>query len=132
VRPIRAWAGLDPVVTGAEGADFVIVRENTEGEYSGVGGRVHAGRPDEVATDVTVHARRAIERVARSAFELARQKTSCMRSRPTAAGAASPHQRGRRSHGSASGLLGSSCGRVGGTGAAGSPKALARALDQLP
>ena len=74
VRPIRAWKGLDPVVNGADGADFVIVRENTEGEYSGVGGRVHRGLPDEIATDVIVHTRRAIERVSRYAFGLARTR----------------------------------------------------------
>jgi len=74
VRPIRVWPGLAPVVSGAEGADFVFVRENTEGEYSGVGGRVHAGQPDEIATDVAVHSRRAIERVARYAFALARAR----------------------------------------------------------
>jgi tartrate dehydrogenase/decarboxylase / D-malate dehydrogenase len=74
VRPIRAWKGLEPVAARADGADFVIVRENTEGEYSGVGGRMHAGLPDELATDVAFHSRRAIERVARYAFELARAR----------------------------------------------------------
>ena len=74
VRPIRVWKGIDAVVTGAEGSDVVIVRENTEGEYTGIGGRVHAGLPDEIATDVVVHSRRAIERVARYAFDLARAR----------------------------------------------------------
>jgi tartrate dehydrogenase/decarboxylase / D-malate dehydrogenase len=74
VRPIRIWPGLEPIVRDAEGADLVIVRENTEGEYSGVGGRVHAGLPDELATDVIVHSRRAVLRVARYAFELARAR----------------------------------------------------------
>jgi tartrate dehydrogenase/decarboxylase/D-malate dehydrogenase len=54
---------------------MVVVRENTEGEYSGMGGRTHAGTPDEVAVEVAVHSRRAIERVARYAFELARTRT---------------------------------------------------------
>jgi tartrate dehydrogenase/decarboxylase/D-malate dehydrogenase len=74
VRPIKAWKGIDCPIRGGEGADFVIVRENTEGEYSGVGGRVHEGTPHEVATDVVVHSRRAISQVARYAFGLARDR----------------------------------------------------------
>jgi tartrate dehydrogenase/decarboxylase/D-malate dehydrogenase len=74
VRPIRAWKGIECPVVGGDGADFVIVRENTEGEYSGVGGRVHEGSPHEVATDVVVHSRRAITRIARYAFALARDR----------------------------------------------------------
>ncbi len=74
LRPIKAWAAVPSCVKDAEDADFVIVRENTEGEYSGIGGRVHQGTPYEVATDVAVHSRRAITRVARHAFELARER----------------------------------------------------------
>jgi tartrate dehydrogenase/decarboxylase/D-malate dehydrogenase len=74
LRPVRCWPGVDTPIGSAEGTDFVIVRENTEGEYSGIGGRVHEGTPDEVATDVAVHSRRAIERVARYALELARER----------------------------------------------------------
>jgi tartrate dehydrogenase/decarboxylase/D-malate dehydrogenase len=74
LRPIKAWPGVQSPIRDAEGADFVVVRENTEGEYSGAGGRVHAGSPAEVATDVAVHTRRAITRVARYAFKLARER----------------------------------------------------------
>jgi tartrate dehydrogenase/decarboxylase / D-malate dehydrogenase len=75
-RPIRAWAGIPPAVRGegATATDLVVVRENTEGEYAGIGGRVHQGTPAELATDVAVHSRRAIERVARHAFGLARAR----------------------------------------------------------
>ena len=73
-RPVRAWPGVRVPVRGAESTDLVVVRENTEGEYSGIGGRVHQGTPAEIATDVAVHSRRAIERVARHAFALARDR----------------------------------------------------------
>jgi tartrate dehydrogenase/decarboxylase / D-malate dehydrogenase len=74
VRPVTAWPGLPGPVAGGADADFVVVRENTEGEYSGFGGRIHAGTPAEVATEVAVHSRFAIERCARYAFGLARQR----------------------------------------------------------
>ncbi|MDA8068086.1 MAG: isocitrate/isopropylmalate dehydrogenase family protein [Actinomycetota bacterium] len=74
LRPVRAWNGVESVVRNAELTDLVVVRENTEGEYTGVGGRVHTGSVHEVATDVAVHSRRAITRVARYAFDLARAR----------------------------------------------------------
>jgi tartrate dehydrogenase/decarboxylase/D-malate dehydrogenase len=52
----------------------VIIRENTEGEYSGSGGRVHRGLPDEIATETSVFTRRGVERIHRFAFELARKR----------------------------------------------------------
>lgn len=72
LRPVRAWKGVESVVKNVDSTDFVVVRENTEGEYAGLGGRVHSGSAYEVATDVAVHSRRAITRVARYAFDLAR------------------------------------------------------------
>jgi hypothetical protein len=51
--------------------DWVIVRENSEGEYAGVGGRVHQGHPIEAATDVTMMTRAGVERIIRYAFRLA-------------------------------------------------------------
>lgn len=74
LRPISVWDQVSSPVRNAHGTDFVVVRENTEGEYSGIGGRVHAGGANEVATDVAVHSRRAITRVARYALALARQR----------------------------------------------------------
>ena len=76
VRPIRVLPGIEsPLrnVTATE-LDWVIVRENSEGEYSGVGGRAHRGSPLEVATDVTVFTRAGVERIMRFAFGLARSR----------------------------------------------------------
>lgn len=76
VRPTRILPGItSPLrhVTGPE-LDWVIVRENSEGEYAGVGGRVHRGHPEEVATDVSMMTRAGVERIIRFAFELARSR----------------------------------------------------------
>jgi len=81
VRPARVLPGIaSPLASIASGAldpsslDWVIVRENSEGEYSGAGGRVHRGLPEEVATEVSVFTRNGVERVIRFAFELARSR----------------------------------------------------------
>jgi len=74
VRPSRVLPGItSPLAKGRE-IDWVIVRENTEGEYSGSGGRVHRGLPEEVATETSVFTRHGVERVQRFAFELARSR----------------------------------------------------------
>ena len=52
----------------------MIVRENSEGEYSGVGGRAHQGLPIEVATDVSMMTRAGVERIMRFAFKLAQSR----------------------------------------------------------
>ncbi len=61
VRPTRILPGIDGPLKrcGPGDLDWVIVRENSEGEYSGVGGRVHQGHPIEAATDVSMMTRRA-------------------------------------------------------------------------
>jgi tartrate dehydrogenase/decarboxylase / D-malate dehydrogenase len=74
VRPARLLPGVKSPLTTAEEIDWVIVRENTEGEYSGSGGRVHQGLPEEVATETSVFTRKGVERVQRFAFELARSR----------------------------------------------------------
>lgn len=76
LRPIRLLPGLvGPLRNkGPADIDFVCVRENTEGEYSGVGGRVHGGTPYEVALQTSVFTRHALERVIRFSFELARKR----------------------------------------------------------
>ena len=76
VRPTRILPGIDTPLKhcSPEDLDWVIVRENTEGEYSGAGGRVHRGQRLEVATDVTLMTRNGAERVIRYAFELARRR----------------------------------------------------------
>ncbi|MDP3415034.1 tartrate dehydrogenase [Falsiroseomonas sp.] len=73
VRPTRVLPGItSPLrnVTGPE-LDWVIVRENSEGEYSGVGGRAHRGLPIEVAQDVSIMTRAGVQRIMRYAFRLA-------------------------------------------------------------
>jgi tartrate dehydrogenase/decarboxylase/D-malate dehydrogenase len=54
--------------------DWVIVRENTEGEYAGVGGRAHQGHAEEVGMEVAVFTRKGVARIMRFAFELARKR----------------------------------------------------------
>ena len=76
VRPTRILPGITSplrAVTGPE-LDWVIVRENSEGEYAGVGGRVHQGHPEEVATDVSMMTRAGVDRIIRFAFTLARSR----------------------------------------------------------
>src|SRR3984885_13707224 len=76
VRPTRILPGIDSPLRHchANDLDWVIVRENTEGEYSGVGGRVHQGHPLEVASDLSVMTRAGVERIMRFAFRLARSR----------------------------------------------------------
>ena len=76
VRPTRILPGIDAPLKRCkvEDLDWVIVRENSEGEYAGVGGRVHQGHPIEVATDVSVLTRVGVERVIRYAFKLAQSR----------------------------------------------------------
>jgi tartrate dehydrogenase/decarboxylase/D-malate dehydrogenase len=76
VRPTRILPGIDAPLKrcGPRDLDWVIVRENSEGEYAGVGGRAHQGHPIEVATDVSIMTRVGVERIIRYAFELARSR----------------------------------------------------------
>jgi tartrate dehydrogenase/decarboxylase/D-malate dehydrogenase len=75
IRPVRAFAGVPTRVRGTDGVDLVIVRENTEGEYTGAGGVVHAGTGDDIGLEVAVHSRRVIERAAQHAFTLAERRS---------------------------------------------------------
>jgi tartrate dehydrogenase/decarboxylase/D-malate dehydrogenase len=76
LRPIRLPPGIPSPLAGRapRDIDMIFVRENTEGEYSGTGGRVHVGHPQEVAVEVPVFTRFAIERAARYAFGLAERR----------------------------------------------------------
>ena len=76
VRPTRVLAGITSPLRRVQRQelDWVIVRENSEGEYAGVGGRVHQGSPLEAATDVAMFTRAGVERVMRFAFRLARSR----------------------------------------------------------
>src|SRR5471032_3263575 len=74
VRPARVLPGVTSPLAGGERIDWVIIRENSEGEYSGSGGRVHTGLPEEVATETSVLTRNGVERIHRFAFELANKR----------------------------------------------------------
>ncbi len=76
VRPIRLLPGIASPLRGVAGPEleWAIVRENSEGEYAGVGGRAHRFSPLEVATDVAVFTRAGVERIMRFAFGLARSR----------------------------------------------------------
>ena len=76
VRPTRILPGIDAPLKRCrpQDLDWVIVRENSEGEYSGVGGRAHQGHPIEVATDVSIMTRAGVERILRYAFRLAQSR----------------------------------------------------------
>ncbi len=76
VRPTRILPGIDGPLKRCAPADldWVIVRENSEGEYAGVGGRVHQGHAIEAATDVSMMTRAGVERIMRFAFKLAQSR----------------------------------------------------------
>ena len=76
VRPTRILPGIESPLRNCrrEDLNWVIVRENSEGEYSGVGGRAHQGHPIEVATDMSVMTRVGVERIMRFAFRLAQSR----------------------------------------------------------
>src|SRR5262245_58340058 len=76
VRPTRILPGIDAPLKrcAPKDLDWVIVRENSEGEYAGVGGRAHQGHPIEVATDVSILTRAGVERIMRFAFRLAQSR----------------------------------------------------------
>ena len=73
VRPHRLLPGVAGPLR-AENIDILCIRENTEGEYSGAGGRVHRGTPNEVAVETAVFTRQGVERILRYGFEMARKR----------------------------------------------------------
>ena len=76
VRPTRILPGITSPLrdVGPGDLDWVIVRENSEGEYAGHGGRAHRGLPEEVATETAIFTRRGVERIMRFAFDIARSR----------------------------------------------------------
>jgi tartrate dehydrogenase/decarboxylase / D-malate dehydrogenase len=76
VRPTRVLPGITSPLRNVKDQelDWVIVRENSEGEYAGVGGRVHQGSSLEAATDVAMFTRAGVERIMRFAFRLAQSR----------------------------------------------------------
>src|SRR6187401_225744 len=74
VRPARVLPGVKSPLANGRDIDWVVIRENSEGEYAGMGGRAHRGLPIETATEVAVFTRTGVERIHRFAFELARKR----------------------------------------------------------
>jgi tartrate dehydrogenase/decarboxylase/D-malate dehydrogenase len=76
LRPARLFAGIDTPLKNRQPGDidFCIVRENNEGEYSNIGGRLYEGTEDEMAIQQTVFTRRGVLRILRYAFDLARNR----------------------------------------------------------
>jgi tartrate dehydrogenase/decarboxylase/D-malate dehydrogenase len=76
VRPVKLLAGVDTPLKNRTGADidFMIVRENTEGEYSEIGGRLYRGTDQEIAVQETVFTKVGVDRILRYAFELAQKR----------------------------------------------------------
>jgi tartrate dehydrogenase/decarboxylase / D-malate dehydrogenase len=80
LRPVKLLPGVAGPLAGRgpDDIDMMFIRENTEGEYSGTGGRVHVGTPYEVAVEAPVFTRIAVERVARYALDLARARSGSL------------------------------------------------------
>ncbi|MFZ3048845.1 MAG: 3-isopropylmalate dehydrogenase, partial [Desulfatirhabdiaceae bacterium] len=76
LRPIRLYEGVDTPLKdkGPNDIDFVVVRENTEGLYTGAGGCLKRGTPDEVAVQDSINTRKGVERCIRYAFEYCRKR----------------------------------------------------------
>ena len=78
VRPAKLLPGVPCPLAGKgpKEVDFVVIRENSEGEYVDNGGRFHPGTPEEFATQTALHTRRGVERILRYGFEMARKRRS--------------------------------------------------------
>jgi 3-isopropylmalate dehydrogenase len=74
LRPSRLYDGVSSPLAGAPAIDFVVVREGTEGPYTGNGGVIRAGTPHEVATEVSLNTAFGVDRVVRYAFALASKR----------------------------------------------------------
>jgi tartrate dehydrogenase/decarboxylase/D-malate dehydrogenase len=74
LRPIRVFDGVESPLRAPGEVDFVVVRENVEGEYSEIGGRMNRGFPDEMAVQESVFTRVGVSRIADYAFSLARTR----------------------------------------------------------
>ena len=76
IRPVRLLPGITSPLAGrtAEDIDFIVVRENNEGEYSEIGGRLYSGTDAEMVVQETVFTRKGVDRILRYAFELAQSR----------------------------------------------------------
>src|SRR5262245_21506974 len=83
LRPMRLLPGLSSPLANRAAADIdmVCVRENSEGEYAAVGGRLHVGTPHEIAEQTAIFTRHGIERIVRYAFEIAARRPRRMLAR---------------------------------------------------
>ena len=86
LRPVRLFEGLPCPLAGRKPGDinYYVIRENTEGEYGNVGGRMFEGTPQEVVTQLSVFSRKGVDRIMKYAFELAKTRkkhlTNCTKS----------------------------------------------------
>ncbi len=86
LRPVRLFEGLPCPLAGRRPGDidYVVVRENTEGEYGNIGGRFHENTDEEIVVQQSIFSRRGVDRIMKYAFELARKRdkhlTSCTKS----------------------------------------------------
>ena len=86
LRPVRLFEGLPCPLAGRKPGDidYMVIRENTEGEYGNVGGRIWEGTEREVVTQQAVFSRKGVDRIMKYAFELAKKRkkhvTSCTKS----------------------------------------------------
>ena len=78
LRPVKLYQGVETPLSGKTPADidFIVVRENTEDLYTGIGGNFKKGTPDEVATQTAIYTRKGCERCIRWAFELTRRRNN--------------------------------------------------------
>ena len=76
LRPVRLFEGVPSPLAGRQPGDidFYVVRENVEGEYSEIGGRLYGGTDDEMVTQQTVFTRRGVDRILKYAFDLAQSR----------------------------------------------------------
>ncbi|HYQ36458.1 MAG TPA: 3-isopropylmalate dehydrogenase [Mycobacterium sp.] len=74
LRPSRLYPGVSSPLAGQPDVDFVVVREGTEGPYTGTGGAIRTGTPNEIATEVSVNTAFGVRRVVKDAFERARRR----------------------------------------------------------
>ncbi|MGV0797600.1 3-isopropylmalate dehydrogenase [Mycolicibacterium elephantis] len=74
LRPARLYPGVNSPLAGNPDIDFVVVREGTEGPYTGTGGAIRVGTPNEVATEVSVNTAFGVRRVVKDAFDRAQRR----------------------------------------------------------
>ena len=93
---MKSLAGVRSPLAGDKAIDFLIVRENNEGEYSEIGGRANRGQATEMALQTAVFTRVGVERAARYAAELAASRGGKLTSAPRATASSTPCRSGTR------------------------------------